>query len=652
MSDDRDSNVVHLSPRGDDSGSVPEAPDIGGLFYTEPPEEIPAAPPESPEETTMELPVIPRPMDPESALASEGITAAPGADESGADPGEDYVHRRSLAERLGDWLEYRIALGRARMESEAPYQEAEIARKVELLNAKTAREVALAEQQNKLREAQSKAQTARAGGGKTGGGGGKPSPSGLGSDKGGGKRSPSGSAGSGRGAGGGRSSGANSSGGAGSRGKGSGSSSGGGNSSKGPGKGSDRPGGGRNGTGKGNQSSGGPKGRQNGSGGSGGSGKSGSRGESGSKNRKENRSSSGPASDRSHSRQERAGARQAARQQRRGASQAANLADRSKDRDQARENKQADWEERRRKKAQRDAAKKAKREREREDSSGTSRWAKRRSARKDKAAKSTPATDGKADGAAKGAGGGSTDSPKSAPGGPADSPGKSGPDEDTKTAPGTSAGAEGPSADGPGAPGSRNQTAEWPGHETKKPSPEQPTEEDIPDAEIIAFALDRPTPTSYPPRPGTTRPDPQNEESTVGSTTSQPSQHLAAQHRTNVTFDEFLVEITNIALIAMEDTVQATEIAEVAGKLADHLRAMATDLTNDHNIDTRVTNLVSDLADSAGRLKLQAQRCADTCEIAAQGALLAAGGVARTYREDLQAMEDGGLTHASAAAHH
>ncbi|WP_329212485.1 hypothetical protein [Streptomyces sp. NBC_01708] len=127
---------------------------------------------------------------------------------------------------------------------------------------------------------------------------------------------------------------------------------------------------------------------------------------------------------------------------------------------------------------------------------------------------------------------------------------------------------------------------------------------------------------------------------------------LAAQHRTNVTFDEYLVDIANIALASGSDKDEAKAIATVTGKIADRLREMAADLGNDHNIDTRIIDLISDLADAAGRMQQQAERCAENCEIAADAAGLAAVGVARTYREDLDAMDAGGVTHASAAAHH
>ncbi|MGI5048282.1 ATP/GTP-binding protein, partial [Streptomyces sp. JAC25] len=140
-SDDTEGQLINFPVAGDVLNRPPELPDPGRLFP--PVREDPEMPPESPQETTMELPVIPRPMAPEMALGSEGFSTPEIGGESGEGDGGEYVHRRSLAERLGDWLEYRIALGQSRIESEAPFREAEIARKVELLNAKTAREVGL-----------------------------------------------------------------------------------------------------------------------------------------------------------------------------------------------------------------------------------------------------------------------------------------------------------------------------------------------------------------------------------------------------------------------------------------------------------------------------------------------------------------------------
>ncbi|MEU2468261.1 ATP/GTP-binding protein [Streptomyces sp. NPDC012486] len=690
MSDDRDSNVVQLPSRGDGSGSMPEAPNIDGLFFTEPPEEPLAVPPESPEETTMELPPIPRPMDPEMALASEGISTAPEIDDGIGEASDgEYVQRRSLAERIGDWLEYRIAVGQARMEGEAPYEEAEIARKVQLLNAKTEREVGLLEQQNKLRQAQVQARTAReaaqgkgdvAGSKSSGKSGGGSSASGLGRDKGGRKPASPGSGGSGRGTGGGRGTGTNNSGGAGSRGKSDGS--GGANSPKGPGKGPGGSSGGRNSAGKGNGSPSGSRGRQSspgGSRGSGGSGKGGSTGNGGGKDRKQDPKRSRPTPELPRNRQERKGARQTARQQRRAADHAAALTDRSKDRDQTRGNKQADHEERRRKKTERAKAKadrakakrtqeetkkqqeEAKQQQEETKSSGRTtlgqalgeeaqrRWDKRRShesAKPEDGAK--PPTSGSAgpDGRAK-----SNRGPDGGTGGtPKDRKRRS---RTRKNRPprGEPTFGSTPTADGPGWPGNREETAEWVGREGRKPKRPAPDDEYIPDAEVITRSLP-PAPEPHTERPGTSRPAEQ--ETNVGSTKPPASKTggLAAQHRTNVTFDEYLVDIANIALNAGSDKDEAKALATITGKIADLLREMATDLGNDHNIETTVIDLISDLADAATRMQHQAERCARDCEIAADAAGLAAVSVARTYREDLDAMDAGGVTHASAAAHH
>lgn len=700
MSDDRESNVVHLPPRGGASGSIPEAPDIGGFFFTDPPEE----PPESPAEVTMELPVIPRPMDPEAALASEGIPAVPGADdESGSDSGE-YVQRRSLAERLGDWLEYRIALGRSRMESEAPYAEAEIARKVELLNAKTSREVALLEQQNKLREAQTKARADRAGarsGTGSGSGGGKPS-SGLGSDKGRGKTAP-GPGGSGRGPG------------SGSRGRDSGSKSGATNPSKNPGKGPDRSAGGRHGAGGGKESGAGPKGRQNTSGSSGGPGKGGSRKEGGGKERKH---SSGPSSERPNRRQEKA----AARQQRHSAVHAAGLEDRSKDRDQARARQQKEWKDRRAEKAERDAARKAKKtergaaRKAKRDAAASAdgpgrttlggavseeaqrRWDKRRAdAKNDKAGAEKVSltkdkgTAGKGRKDTEEGPDGASNAETSTP--PTDEPGKESKAGDKpsdgaekknrrfrrRTRGSDRAGRRGRTGRtgcagragrrGPGRPSDSpfgpppTPTVEWPDHSARPPKSTDKAEDDIVDADIVPDAPAAmttgvkglpPAPDPHSARPGTSRPTSTEGSSVSSASVSKPSgqDNLAAQHRTNTTFDEYLVDIANIAVAAAADREHAEDLAQALGKVADALRDMAADLVGDHNIDTQVTNLVSDLADAAGRMKLQAERAAQTCEVAAEAAQLAAIGVARVYGEDMRAKEEGGAAHASSAAHH
>jgi hypothetical protein len=127
---------------------------------------------------------------------------------------------------------------------------------------------------------------------------------------------------------------------------------------------------------------------------------------------------------------------------------------------------------------------------------------------------------------------------------------------------------------------------------------------------------------------------------------------MPAQHRTDITFGEYLMEVVNVAVASGLDKERAQALAEALGKVADALRDMATDLIGDHNIDTAVVNQISDLADSADRMRQLAERCATECETASEAARLAAMSVGRVYSEDIQAMDDAGLAHASAAAHH
>jgi hypothetical protein len=138
------------------------------------------------------------------------------------------------------------------------------------------------------------------------------------------------------------------------------------------------------------------------------------------------------------------------------------------------------------------------------------------------------------------------------------------------------------------------------------------------------------------------------------SQVSRPSGHsgLGAQHRTDITFDQYLMEMAKIAIKAASDEERAESLMTSLGKVADALREMAADLVGDHNVSTKVTDLIADLADSAARMKAQAERCAEQCGIAKEAAKLAAGMVARVYGEDMAAKEDAGLQHASAAVHH
>ncbi|MEV7657931.1 ATP/GTP-binding protein [Streptomyces anulatus] len=666
--------------------------------------------------------------------------------------------RRSLADRLGDWLEFRLEQARARHEGEAAFREAEVARKAELLKSRTAAEVAMMEQNAKLRQAMLKAQADKAGA-RGRGDAARSSSSGLGGDKGGrskaggggGSRSGGGSSGgSGRGAGGGgRGPGTNGSG-------GTGRVSGGGSSPKGSGKGSDRSSGGRGGSSKGNDSSGGSRSRQNGSGGSGksGSGKGGSSG-SGGKNGpggsgsgKGNSGGSGkggskgdggtqnapvsPRAERARGRQERAAARQAARHQRRSADQAAKIADRSKDRDQDRVAGQAAREERRRVKAERQAARRAKREAKREaagiDGGRTTlgaavtqeaqrRWEKRRAAENDTAEQDTaekestsgkdseatdkkktkngpdPAADGPKDGPPTGQGTDSSDQartdsskgedeggwgwwkkkpepesaapdgeePRSAPGGNAQ-PGDGDPYEDLF-------GQEDPqhTADRPDRPGTGPEA----GHRSDAAGPRRDPDDDVVDAVIVddpsdPFGADRlhrpglttgtpglpPAPEPHTQRPGTTNTPAQ--EDLVASHLAKPGsgQAMAARHRTDITFDEYLMEIANIAVTAALDAEGAQELAVSLGTVADFLRDIAADLVGDHNVAPEVVDQITDLADSAMRMKATAERCATECETASAAATTAAMSVSSVYSQDIQAMDDAGLAHASAAAHH
>ncbi|MGW3460345.1 ATP/GTP-binding protein [Streptomyces olivaceoviridis] len=732
-SGESEGRLINFPVGSDVTDRPPQLPDPGRLFPGG--NEGSEIPPESPEETTMELPPIPTAPRPESALASDGVPLAEVHGETAEEVTDgEYFQSRSLADRLGDWLELRIEMARERHASEAPFREAEIARKAALLEARTAQETAMMEQNAKLHNAQMKAKADKAAArGKADAA--RSSSSGMGADKGGrskagggggGSRGGGGSSGgSGRGGtGGGRGSGTNGSG-------GTGRGSGGGNSPKGTGKGSDRSAGGRGGGSKGNESSGGPKGRQNGSGGSGagnsGAGKGSSGGSKGDGGRTQNSPASSSRAERARGRQERAAARQAARQQRRSNDQAANLADRSKDRDQDRANRQAEREQRRAAKAERKAARKAKREAAKAAEDRTTlgeavaeeaqrRWDKRRAAEKDKAAQDDRAKDSSSDKDSEAA----TkkmpkDGPDSASDGSKDGSAAQEPDDGKKAGEKPSDGSSDKDAkDGTGTgdgpkpndvkdpPGTDNSDDgrsfkeklkdffTKAGEDTTPPEPEEPStlrpedritvdrpggpprstkteaaEEDIPDAVIVEDASDPfgayvhhraglpPAPEPHTQRPGTTRPTAQ--EDSVASPVRKASSGqvgLAAKHRTDITFDEYLVAMTNIAFNAGADMKRAQELAVALRKVAVALRSMATDLVNDHNIDTEVTELVADIADAAELMQRQAQRTADQCGEAFQAARLVAAAVGRTYGEDIQAMDDAGLAHASAAAHH
>ncbi|MFE4019312.1 ATP/GTP-binding protein [Streptomyces sp. NPDC059101] len=817
MSDVDDPNGILLrGPWVGDSYTPPPMPDYADTIP--PPQNIPSALPEAPEEVTVELPPIPAAPDPATALRSEGITALETDENDGEYEEGEYRQSRSLADRLGDWLEFRLERARAAHESEVPFREAEVARKAALLEGRTAQEVAMMEHNGKLQAAMMKAKGDKAAArGKADAD--RARASGLGSDS--GRSKSGGGAGPSRGGGG---TGAGPRGGQGrggsnsiDRGDRSGAKPTGAGTGKGGGKSPERSPDGRKGPAGPKESPRSPKGRQDGSGGSGGSGKGGGAGSpgknggsgtggkaggsggatkgngSGGGGKGGSKGGDGPSQrnasgatggEWARGRQERAGARQAARLERLRTRQDAGLADRTRDRDQDRANKQTAWEEQRAAKAERAArrqeAKKNRKEREehpkREDADSARvtlgkalaaeaqrRWDKRRQAAKDKAAKDDekdatketgdgPASaepkvdlskgkDGapapeedaeptaettsgpKKDDLSKGEGGKTKDKPKKGPDGAfaatEGATGGEGPGKTGKAAGGSPKGAKeetgeeaanaatDPSdssyephgdpyeeadphwrerlrawwksrraherprdepddfkkAEGAARSVPPNMSWTWVDRENRTPRrpPRAQAAEDYPDAEIVGPpALPR-APEPHTQRPGTSRPT--VKENTVSDqpaarvgkarASSKPGQAgLAAEHRTDITFGEYLVEIANIALGVTEVKESAQVTANELGKVVGALKDMATDLMGHHNIATEVTNQLADMADDARRTKAQTERAAGECALAAETAQTAAMSVARTYSEDLNAMDAGGVTYASSAAHH
>ncbi|MFD6282016.1 ATP/GTP-binding protein [Streptomyces sp. NPDC060209] len=685
MSDDDEdgSGTLLRGPWSGESSYVPPPmPDYSDTIP--PPEGIPAVPPESPEETTMQLPPIPAAPDPAMALRSEGIAPPEIGEEDGEYEEGEYVQPRSLADRLGDWLELRLEMARSLHESEAPFREAEVARKAALLEGRTAQEIAMMEQNGKLHAAMMKAKGDKAAArGKADADRMKSPGSGLGADK--GRSKAGGGSGSSRGGGGGPSrnnsgpgskgpgaqrGGANS-GGLGGR-SGSGSTGAGG---KGGSKSSDRGAGGRApGSGR-NGATGGSKGSQSGSGGSGKGG--GSKGDGG--------SASNSRAERSRDRQDRAGARQASRQKRRAADHAAGIADRSKDRQQARANRQKEWKDRRAKKEERDAARKAKREAAASADSGRTtlggavseeaqrRWSKRRAdATADTAGTEKVSLTKDKDKGERADGKGEKDAKEGPDGskrkrrgfrrrtGRTGRAGRAG--RTRRTGRHRPRGRGERPSDSTFGPVDPTLTVEWPDRDRPPRRAGQDADEVV-DADIVpdgpAGATTGvkglpPAPEKHSKRPGSSRPAPTEGSSVSSSEVNKPSRqaNLGAQHRTDITFDEYLMVMANAAIRAASDQERAEALMEALGKVADALRDMATDLVGDHNIDTEVTELIADLADAAARMQTQAKRCAEQCGIAKAASRVAATEVARVYGQDMAAKEEAGLKHASAAAHH
>ncbi|MFH8620134.1 hypothetical protein ACH4E8_34340 [Streptomyces sp. NPDC017979] len=346
MSDD-DEGVVHHLPTRREPASPVGPP---GLPPLPPPRRVGPVE-ETPEETTLELPVVPdrvsaaddaarigeatrtttsMPGLPDTFRSSPAATAEPpagaGALAAAAPLAVALAVLRTVITTIDDWRQRRAD---AHTES-APLREAKMKAKVATADQRAGHVLKMQELANKLRQAQAQQKTVPSGGSAGSGGGGK----GAGSGK------PGPSSGSG-------SSGTGAS-------KNTSAPKNGGGLGKNDGKPKPKPEG--NGKGKpsgadgaklrdgrsgGGKPDGKPGGKSNGSGGGGkpGDGKSGGK-SNGSGSDKSGGGkpggSSTPALERSRGRQERATGRQAARDQRRAAQQAADLADRSKDRDQAR----------------------------------------------------------------------------------------------------------------------------------------------------------------------------------------------------------------------------------------------------------------------------------------------------------------------------
>lgn len=717
MADDTDNSNVYNLPVSDDIlQRPPELPDPGRLF---PP---PPAPPETPEETTMEIPAIPRPMEPEMALRSEGISPATGipSRETEFDPEEydpaEYVEPRSFADRIGDWMENRIAAAKEKREAEAPYREAMIARKIELLKAKTDRETSLAEKRNELRKAELGAQAARASARGKSGAAGTKTGSGSGSGSGGGSKASRG--------GGGRT--------------GSGGS-GGKTPPKPPGPRNTSP---KNGAAADRSSS-----RSN----------SGGTGRSGKQQRADRRTGRDQhQTDRRSGKDKHRADRQAGKDKHRADRQAArdqHRADRRTGKDQRKAERRAAKDQR---KADQKAGKSADDLGQKNSKAasggdkpkdtgkgkgrfripgGVSPWKNRRGAggkggekadlpkgvkhgtaeahdvhgcRCDRCVKAaladTKQPDGKTDS------GGWKDAPKKGPSKPSDgSEGTSRDEESTKGGTGPEEPAEGvnsgddaafwrsifdalkngrfrskrakqtPGTGPDGQDESRFGQAEPPEAEfvgrTGRPASEQESEEDIVDAVIVDDPAPPSTdgqprgltvgqPAAHPPRPGTSRPpDPPQEppmapeqspapRTTTSSAAPRGSTGMAAKHRTDITLDEYLVSMGNIAVNAERDQQEMAESAPLVALVVGVLAHMAKDLEDDHNVDPEVADLVHEMAQDAGRM-VQAFRQAEKASAdAAQAAAQAAQEVARVYGQDQAAMDEGGVAQASAAVHH
>lgn len=139
---------------------------------------------------------------------------------------------------------------------------------------------------------------------------------------------------------------------------------------------------------------------------------------------------------------------------------------------------------------------------------------------------------------------------------------------------------------------------------------------------------------------------------TTTSSAARGSTGMAAKHRTDITLDEYLVSMGNIAVHAERDHQDMAKSAPLIALVGGVLAHMAKDLEDDHNIDPELADLVHEMARDAGRM-VKAFHQAEKASAAAAGAALhAAQDVARVYGQDQAAMDEGGVAQASAAVHH
>ncbi|MGA5498706.1 hypothetical protein ACPCSP_30600 [Streptomyces cinereoruber] len=234
---------------------------------------------------------------------------------------------------------------------------------------------------------------------------------------------------------------------------------------------------------------------------------------------------------------------------------------------------------------------------------------------------------------------------------------------------------------GPGTPAAEAATPVKVGEPTEKDRPHAPGETSVnktdplahlTDAQIVGFLVPG---HSRPPEPSTpiwddtatpaasgpgaeipaqsAPPDTTPKEAPPMSTIPASSgSQLAAKHQTDITFDQYLVEMTNIALAALGDKETAEDLVGRLLATAKALLEIAEDLADDHNVDKRIVAQISELSEALQRMTDQATRCAQECADAAEAAVHAAAGVARVYGQDMDAKREAGLVHASAAAHH